>query len=372
MNKHIVILVTIAIVAFGIIMNTVLSNQKEPMRRNPGGQGQLPVKVITVKNEKLQTELNVTGHLTALNKVEIFAEVSGLLLNTQKRFIEGNRFLKGEVLIRIDDSVYRNNVLAQKSALLNQLTLLLPDLSIDFPQSTEAWRIFLDEFELETPLPPLPPVQSDQEKYYIASRNIFNLYYQVKSMEETWAKYTIEAPYNGIVSLSNINPGALVRVGQKLGEFTNTDVYELAAPVSVDQVQYLRVGDRVKMTSEDIEGEFEGRIERINEIIDRRTQTVTVYIHTRNDRLKDGMFLVARVFSRPIDDAMWITEDLLVGTDHVYTVNQDSILTLQKVDVISNQSGGVIVRGLSDGQKIVGQPLTNASEGTKIKIAGRN
>jgi membrane fusion protein (multidrug efflux system) len=84
------------------------------------------------------------------------------------------------------------------------------------------------------------------------------------------------------------------------------------------------------------------------------------------------MFLVARLFSRPMDNAMRIAEDLIVGTDRIYTVNEDSTLTLRKVGVISGQNGEVIVRGLSDGLKIVGQPLTNASEGMKIKIAGCN
>ena len=44
-------------------------------------------------------------------------------------------------------------------------------------------------------------------------------------MEATLDKYTIKAPFNVVVTQSNINPGTLVRNGQKLGEFINTYLY---------------------------------------------------------------------------------------------------------------------------------------------------
>jgi len=364
-NKKISIVITGLVIIVGIFIANILSNQKEPMRRTPTSQNIKPVNIITIKNNNLQTEFEIGGHLAALDKAEIYAEVSGILLNTPKRYKEGTRYSKDETLIKIDDSVYKNNVLAQRSSLLNQLTLLLPDLSIDFPESNSRWNSYLEKFEIEENLKPLPEPNSDKERYYIASRNIFNQYYAVKSMEETLAKYTISAPYNGVVTMSNINPGTLVRVGQKLGEYTNTDVYELAASAGLHEIQHLAPGHPVFLISEDIEGQFDGRVQRINEVIDKTSQTVKVYITTKDKRLKDGMYCTALIKSKPISNSVQISRNLIVGNGHVYAV-EDSTLTLKAVDIVAVENEKVIVKGLKDGLQIIGEPIAGAFEGMKI------
>ncbi len=369
LNKKITIIVTILIIIIGFALKSFLSNQKEPMRRRPASRSQKPINLLTVKNENIKTQFDVTGYLNALDKVELFAEVSGILLETPKRFKEGNRFSKGDVLCLIDDRVYKNNVLAQRSSLLNQLTLLLPDLSIDFPESASHWESFLHEFNLQKRLKPLPEPATDQEKYYIASRNIFNLYYSIKSMEETLAKYTIAAPYDGIVTLSNINPGTLVRMGQKLGEYMSTDIYELEATIGVNKIQHINKGDLIELTSDDIPGKFEGKITRINNIIDRKSQSVKIYITTKEKQLKDGMYLTAHITSAEIENAIRIPRILLQENDKVFTVN-DSILHLKSVNVAAVENGHIIVKGLEDGLKILGSPIANATDGMKIKIGG--
>ncbi|MBC8182003.1 HlyD family efflux transporter periplasmic adaptor subunit [candidate division KSB1 bacterium] len=367
LNKKITIIVTVLIIIVGFALKSFLSNQKEPMKRRPTNRNEKPINLLTVKNENIKTQFDVSGYLNALDKVELFAEVSGILLKTLKRFKEGNRFAKGEALCLIDDRVYRNNVLAQKSSLLNQLTLLLPDLSIDFPESASRWESFLHEFNLQKPLNPLPEPATDQEKYYIASRNIFNLYYSIKSMEETLAKYTIAAPYNGIVTLSNINPGTLVRMGQKLGEYMSTDVYELEATIGMNKIQHINKGDRVVLTSEDIPGKFAGKIQRINNIIDRESQSVKIYITTTENKLKYGMYLTAHITSTEIENAIRIPRSLLQENDKIFTVN-DSTLHLKSVNVVAVENGHVIVKGLEDGSKILGSQIANATDGMKIKI----
>jgi membrane fusion protein, multidrug efflux system len=367
LNKKVTIIVTILIIVVGFAIQSFLKNQKEPMRRMPANKNQKPINLITVENENITTKFDVTGYLNALDKVELYAEVSGILHETPKRFKEGNRFMKGEVLCLIDDRVYRNNVLAQKSSLLNQLTLLLPDLSIDFPKRASHWEAFLHEFDLQKTLNPLPEPATDQERYYIASRNIFNLYYSIKSMEETHAKYTISAPYDGIVTVSNINPGTLVRMGQKLGEYMSTDIYELEATIGINKIKHVNIGDRVKLTSDDFPGKFEGKIRRINDIIDRKSQSVKIYITTKEKELKYGMYLTAHITSAEIKNAIRIPRSLLQGDDKIFTVN-DSILHLQPINVAAIENGFVIVSGLEEGSKILASPIANASDGKKIKI----
>ncbi|MFC2146883.1 efflux RND transporter periplasmic adaptor subunit [Acidobacteriota bacterium] len=351
--------------AAGFVISNILSNQKQPMRRKTDTARQKSIPLITVQNKDIEIPIEMSGPLYAYDKVEIFAEVSGVLLNIPKHFKAGTPFKKGEVLIKIDDRVYKNNVLAQKSSLLNQLTLLLPDLSIDFPQSSQRWETYLKNMNLQEELDPLPDPASDKERYYIASRNIYNQYYVIKGMETTLSKYTIRAPFAGVVSVSLINPGTLVRVGQNLGEFISTEVYEMEASVSLFDANRLETDQPVNLTSEDVQGEFTGYIRRINRVLDPSSLTVKVYIHLQDPRLRDGMYMVAKAEGKPISGAVAVAKDLLVENSRLFAV-ENSILVLKPVRVVAERGDIAIVRGLVNGTKILGEVWAEAREGMEI------
>lgn len=365
MNKRVAAIAAVLIIVAGFVLGSILTNQKKPVKRRQRPKQQELIETMNVVSGDIRTVVTITGPLTALDHVDVYAEVSGVLLPTSKRFRPGNRFDKGEPLIRIDDSVYRNNLLAQKSGLLNTLTLLLPDLSIDFPDSAERWSAYLEKFYLHKPLSSLPEAGSEKERYYIASRNIYSQFYTVKSMEATLAKYTIRAPYGGVVTASEINPGTLVRQGQKLGEFASTDVYEMEAFADLEEVRLLRVGMPAVLTCDDLSGTFEGTVSRINEVIDQHTQLVGVYITTTEELLRDGLYMTASIESDPIASASRIPRSALVGNGHVWVV-RDSMLTLQEIDVDALEDGQVVVRGLAEGTMLVTEPPDEAKEGMKL------
>ena len=353
------------IVVFGILVSGVLSRQKDPMQRRPQGGGQKPIRLLTVENRSVSKDIMLSGPLTAYDRIELYAEVQGVLMENARRFREGVRYSAGDTLLLIDDRVYRNNVLAQKSGLMNQITLLLPDLSIDFSESAGHWEDYLRQFDLYKPMKPLPLPGSDQERYYVAARNIYHQYYSVKSMEETLKKYTLLAPFDGVVTQANINPGTLVRAGQKIGELTNTGVLEMKAAVGIRDADRLRVNQPVTLISEVLNGTFEGRIVRISPVIDRSSMSMTVFIQTRDPRLMDGMYLTALLKGAPVSDVFVIPRDLLVNRDMVYAV-RDSVLMLKRIAVADEDGDRVMVRGLEDGTRILGEPWAEAKEGVRL------
>ena len=353
------------LVLAGWIIGDILSKQKEPMKRKTETTREKSIPIITIKNTDINLPITMSGPLYAYDKVELYAEVSGVLLKTPKQFKAGTAFNRSEVLIKIDDEVYKNNVLAQKSSLLNQLTLLLPDLSIDFPESAKNWENYLQHMDLQKILNPLPDPANDKERYYIASRNIYNQYYVIKGMETTLSKYTIRAPFSGIVSDTQINPGTLVRVGQKLGDFISTEVYEMEASVSLFDANRLDVGQEVTLTSEDVQGTFTGNIRRINRVLDPSSLTVKIYIHTKDPKLRDGMYMIAETSGKPVPNAAEISKDLLMENNQLYTV-ENSKLVLKPVRVIAERGDKAIIRGLADGTKILGEVWAEAHVGLEI------
>jgi hypothetical protein len=121
----------------------------------------------------------------------------------------------------------------------------------------------------------------------------------------------------------------------------------------------------VKLKSEIIPGIFKGTIKRINPVIDRTTMTVKVFIHTRDSRLTDGMYLTANSDALPIKNAFKIKKDLLIGENQIYVI-EDSVLVRQQVHIVDEKGDDVIINGLEDGTQILGEVWADAREGIKL------
>lgn len=360
MNKKWSFILAVGILLGGFILNVVFSNQSGPKPGQPVKDSLTNYRTHTISIDDFDNSISATGRVEALNKIEMYAEVSGILKQNSSSFKAGNFFRKGEILIGIDDDVFKNNLFAQKSNLLNQLTLLLPDLSFDFPQSTKMWEDYLNEFSFDKPLKPLPETSNPKEKYYLAAKNIYNLYFNVKSMEATWDKYTIQAPFNGIVTESNINPGTLVRNGQKLGEFIGIDIFEVSAPVSPSEIQFLSIGAKVKLISQNDNSEFTGTINRINSTINQNSQMMEVYVRSSDESIQDGMYVTVLFNGEKISKAAKIPRSAISDNNKVYVKTGTNVFKTP-VDVVSNNGNSVFVRGLTDGTVI----LAEYSEYTK-------
>jgi membrane fusion protein (multidrug efflux system) len=354
-----------------IVMFRSMMSQSSPPKRKAEARKAPVVEVMQVQNSAVRAPLEVQGTLVAYDKIDIFAEVSGVLEETSRPFKVGTYFPKGSLMIKVNDEEARLSILSQKSSLLNGITQMMPDLKIDYPESFEHWNAYLNAFEMDSPIRAFPEPVNDQEKYFIASRNLLTQYYNIRSAESRLEKYSLEAPFNGVLTNTGINPGALVRVGQKLGELMQTGRYELEVTVALDELKYLQPGNQVVMVSEDIEGKWTGKVKRISDQIDANTQTVKVFIEMSGQNLREGMYLKGEVAANPIQNAVSIPKELLINQNSVYTV-QDSTLILRSVELIKLQDNSAIVKGLPDGMNIVKKILPGMFEGMKVSVTKDN
>lgn len=348
-------------------LSRFLTQQKEPPRQKVAGAQVKKVDTLHVGLATIPTTLDVQGELSAYDKIDIFSEVTGTLENTSRAFKVGAYFPKGEVLIKVDKEEAKLSLLSQKSDLLNAITQLMPDLKIDYPESYANWKTYLEDFEVNAPIQPFPSPVSEQEKYFIASRNLYSQYYNIKSTAERLDKYTLYAPFSGVLTEASINPGAVVRAGQKLGVLMNTGHYELEATVALRDLKYITVGNPVELYSDDVAGSWEGRIERISDQVDPGTQTVTVFIGVRGKDLRENMYLRGEVVASAIDSAYALPRNLLSDQQAVFVV-RDSVLRLEEVSVLKITDESAIIRGLPTGTPILAQPIPDAFDGMKVKV----
>ena len=349
--------------AFGL-SRMWMGGSKEPPKEPP--KSMKSVRVIEVTNKEVPGAVTFTGRLNAKDKIEIFAEVGGVLLKTQKQFKPGTRYKRGETLLVINNDEARLDLVSQKSNLLNLITQLISDLKFDFPDSYPTWQDYLSQFDINSTLQPLPEPASEKERYFIAARNIYNTFYTIKSAESRLAKYRIRAPFNGSVSQSNVNPGALVRVGQQLGSFINEGEFELEASLSITALKNIKLGDAVTLNSADIPGSWAGKVIRISDAVDPSTQSFQAFISLKTNELKEGMYLNGSIATKSFENSFKLPRNVLIGKDQVYVI-QDSAVAMHPVQVMQWQEDSVIVGGLENQQLVVNESLESTLLGQPVK-----
>lgn len=365
MRKYITIVIGILLIAASAYIANDLANTKK--RQRPKSEKVKPT-VFTeiVKNSSVPVTVLESGRLVAKNRIEVFAEVQGVMMPTKKEFKPGSYYKKGETVVHIRNDDFYANLQAQKSTLQNLITSILPDLRLDYPEAYKKWDNYLRSFDMDKSVPKLPEPSSDKEKFFVTGRNIYTTYYSTKNMEIVLNKYNLRAPYNGILTEALVTPGSLVRPGQKLGEYIDPSVYEMEVAVTKTIIPSLKVGEDVLVRdAENHSNQSHGKIIRINGRVDRTTQTVQVFIELRGENLKEGMYLEAIMNGIPIQGSMEISRSLLVDESMIYIV-QDSALQLVDVEPVFFNQKTVVVKGLDDGQTIISKAVPGAYSGMEV------
>ncbi len=346
------LLLIVVIIGAALFLSSVFSGQNKTDLRKEKKQSAAVENILTVKNEFHTKIISTSGRMNAFHKVEIFAEVTGVLKESSINFKSGNRFKKGEKMIEINSDVYANSLLAQKGNLLNLFARMLADAKVDFPESYEMWKKYIGNFELTTPLEPLPENLSKKEIYYLSTHNILKSFYDVKSMEETFAKYTIRAPFDGYVTMSEINPGTLVRSGQKLGEFLSPTLFEMEAPVKLSDLNFISTGDVAELTTYDSDKIVKGKIVRINKAIDSQSQSVKVIIQSKDKSIIDGMFFNVTIKSKTRKKLAKLPASAVDAENSVLLKTENGNKKV-RVTILDRTIADVFVEGLNDNAEVI-------------------
>ena len=318
-------------------------------------------------NGVVPIEISANGNLVAQRRLEIFSEVQGVLQKGSKLFKPGQEYRKGQTLLSLNSSEYYATVQSQKSALYDQITSIMPDLRLDYPEAYPKWQAYLNNFDVSKATPPLPEITSEKEGYFISGRNIQTAYYNVKNLEQRLGKYRITAPFTGVLTEALVTEGTLVRSGQKLGEFIDTSLYELEVAISKNYADLLQVNNEVTLSTIDGKQTYTGKVTRVNGNINQASQTINAYIEVKGEGLREGVYLEALLQAKEEQDAISLPRGLLQPNNELFMV-RDSILDVIEVNPVYFSDKEVVVQGIPEGTKIVSKPVPGAYAGMLVKI----
>lgn len=323
------------------------------------------VEAGVLKKEALKIDFQSQGVIKAYKRMDIYSEYSGIMKSTGKDYKKGQIYLTGEPILRLDEGELKANLMSLKSEFKKNVTLALSDIRYDFPTLVEKWSAYQQNLNLEKTFPPLPKFETNVEENYMHSKGIISQYYNVLNLEKKLEKYTIRAPFNGVLTDANLSPGTLIRPGQLLGEFINTESYELEAGVTEKESSRIEIGNKVSWVSRNQSIKGVGTVVRMNGKLDAKTQRVNVYIQIDDNRLREGQFIEVSIHTGFEKDLYPINRNAIVDKEYVYQIKGGALHKI-KVDVAWIQQVKVYLRGLKNGDTIVTQSLLNFNEGQKV------
>lgn len=372
-RKLIIIISGIAIVAFSFFSMQWLGGLKAAPERKPAEQIQRYVKAESVKYSDIFTSVEAMGRVTSQTEVSLIAEVRGKIITEKIDFKLGESFKKGDLLVKIDDSIELYNMKSKKSSFLNNVASVLPDLKTSLPESYNKWNSFLQIVDIDKELPELPKMESAQERIFMASRNVLTNYYSIKSAEANFESYRIYAPFDGTITEVNLEKGAIANSGTKLGKIINTVNLELEVPVDLEDSKWLKEGQKVDVYNDGKTSKFVGKIVRKAQDVNPNTQSINVYVSlnsSKNNPIYKGEYFTAVFAGVKLSGVMEIPRSAVFNQNVVFTV-ENGLLTQRVINVKKINKDKLYFTGLTEGTNVVAEPLINASENSSVKILGK-
>ena len=371
-QKAIRIVAGLAIMMVAVFIMNGLIGMKEPPSVVLPESNPWPVHTVVVKNQLNEPRIPVEGKVEAWQRVDLIAEVNGVLSLGGKEFREGVKYIRGETILSLDDSEARSSLRSARAQFLQLTSGILSTIKIDFPDRINVWESYVNNIEIDEALPILPEPNSDRERFYIINRGIDASYHSIKSSEERLSKFSITAPFDGFVSTALVKPGSLVIGGQPIGVFVGTSQFEIKSSLNSEYLGFIKIGDKVEFMSGD-QIVAKGKLDRISSSVNPTTQSATVYfkLSSKSDEfvLRDGMYLSGSLIAKGIDNCFELNAGL-IDNGKLYAVENDQLVH-SNVEVVFKSFETALVQGLEDGTVVMTDQLSDAFEGMKVNPSSK-
>lgn len=369
MNKKIIYgLLSVLVLVVAVVVSGKLVKAKPEPQKDNKKQNVTYVKAEQISFTTHQATMDYRGRLTAYDNVSLSSEVSGTLIAGDVHFKAGERFRKGEVLLRIYSADIEASLKSGKSSLLQGLSNILPDLKVDFPDEYEKWTVFFNALDMDTSLPVLPAFNSDKEKVFLAANNILTSYYTLQQQEIKLSRYTIYAPFDGSFKTVSKEIGAVASPSAELASLIRTDKLEVTVPVFPQDLSFIHLGDVVTISNDRGQSQ-EATVARISNFVEAATQSVNVYLSylpKGSEALLEGEYLEV-VFKGQEVAGFEIPREAVLDDSKVYVL-KGSHLELEKADVLRRLEDSYIISLDDSTAMVVTESLSSISESVEYKI----
>jgi len=310
----------------------------------------IPVLTATATQDDVTLTVNVQGEVQPRTEISLVPQVGGLITYMSPKFIEGGRFNKGDLLVRVDPVEYELRV-TQAQANVAQADTVLAREQSESIIARQDW----DELGRDGSPTPL----------------------------------TLR-PFSGRVTMRHVDQGEYVTAGTKLGEIYAVNVMDVRLPLTNEELRRAgltlgfeangRVAGIPVTLSADVAGtyaEWEGQIVRTDSRFDATTRVLYAYAEvsdpfgagaSNGTPLAPGIFVNAAIDGQKLDNMTIVPRSALRGDDKVY-VSDGETLSIKTVSVMSSdRNQAVLSEGLAPGAQVITSPIRGVADGMKIEV----
>ena len=206
---------------------------------------------------------------------------------------------------------------------------------------------------------------------------------ELEELEELMKYATLRAPFEGIVTRRNADPGDLIRNASAssgpdstpLFVIAQTDKVRIRVPVPERDAPWAGVGDQATVTFQALPGEsFSGKVSRTAGSLDESTRTMTVEIDMENDggRLLPGMFGEATIVLEEQGDSLVLPAGAVrhdeIGNSYVYVVDAGKVRVVEVTLGLDDGNLIQITKGLSGNERVVDAMLGRLQDGQVVNV----
>jgi RND family efflux transporter MFP subunit len=327
------------------------------------------VAVVQPQAEAGNDELVLPGNLQAFEESPIFARTNGYLLRWYKDI--GSKIEKGELLAAIDTPEV-DQELSQARASREQIKAAL-----------ELAKISADRWANLRKSDSVSQQEADQQAsgYQQALANLAAADANVRRLEELESFKNVYAPFSGVLTKRNVDPGALINsgaqaTGKELFDMARVDPLRVYVSVPQAYAPNMKVGMKANVTLQEFPGQkFLGTVARTADAIDPATRTLNteVDVPNKNGKLLPGSFgqvhfaagtSVPRI-TIPVNAMLFRAEGAQVAV-----VDKDGKVHLRPISIGRDFGATLeILGGLDVSEQIVINPSDSLEEGQQVRVA---
>ena len=308
----------------------------------------LPVKAAPATHATLNVEVTAVGTLRADETVMVRPEIAGRVATIH--FREGQKVRQGETLVTLDQEEYQ----AQLASSAAQLAL---------EQSSYRRLQDMDRQQL-----------ASQQNLDEAKAKLDTARAQQELNRVRLSKTVIRAPFDGMIGLRKISPGAYVKPGDDIVALESLGAMKLDFRVPETYLARLAVDQRLTARVDAYpEQSFEGTIYAIEPALDEETRTVLLRARLPNphNQLRPGLFARVSLILERRENALVVPEQAIVPvgqTTFVYrVVDGKAVMTPVKLGL--RRPGLVeILEGLSAGDQVVTDGQLKIRDGAAVQV----
>ncbi len=377
-NKIVSLILIVLIVLAGIGISKYLQRGKRRIHR--WKRHALPVYVETEKATRVDTRFVISGfgNVEPFRKITLTSEVSGRIVFLAKGFYDGGFFKKGDIIARIDDRDYRDDLVKKESTLES----LKEDLKIEEGRR----RVALKEYKMAKGI--FGKISSDS--LYLTTRepyikkildSIKKAQADVRIAKRRLKETVIRAPFNCYILARYIDIGSRVSQNGRIADLVSSDGYYLKAHIPADELGWLGniARDPVKVVFAGGKV-YRGRIVSVSPQVDSKGLMADVVVFIKGDSdptspLKINNYATVEIEGKRLSSITRIPIAALRENNRVWIYDRGR-LKIKQVDVVFSLKRYFYTYDIKPGSDVIVSQIATPVENMRLYRAkgsnGRN